>query len=338
MHTPDFESLKIEIEKSKSIVIVMHKGPDGDAIGSALGLANVLLKLNKSIAVIAPNEFSENLKWVPGNHLILDHYHQKEEVKEAFATADLLFCLDFNEPSRAWHVEPLIREFTGYKAMIDHHQEPADFTHFTYSDTTASSTCELVFKTVKALYGDTLFCPTVGKCLYLGLVTDTGSFRFQSATSETLTIAAYLLDLGVNQSEIYDNVFDQNPINRLKLTGYALSHKLEFFPEFATALITLSQEEMEKYHYKPGYTEGLVNYGLSIQGAHLACLMSEKDGQVRISFRSRGSFSVNEFSRGHFNGGGHNNAAGGISKETLTETREKFLKLLPFYKNNIVNS
>jgi phosphoesterase RecJ-like protein len=336
--TPNFSQLKNQIDNSNKVVIVMHKSPDGDAIGSSLALANVLEKLNKTVVVIAPNEYPENLQWLKGNHLVVNNYNQKDKVKEAFVDADIVFCLDFNEPSRAWGVEPLINAFKGYIAMIDHHQEPADFAQFVYSDTKASSTCEMIYHTLEALELSHLIDKEVGQCIYLGMVTDTGSFRFKSTSSTTLMVAAKLMELGVNHVEIYERVFDESPLDRLRLTGYALSQKLEVFEEFGVALISLTQAELQKFNFQPGFTEGLVNYGLSVRGVNLACLMTEKEGQIRLSFRSLGKFSVNDFSRGHFNGGGHINAAGGISNLSMEKTRENFIKLLPFYKNQILDS
>jgi phosphoesterase RecJ-like protein len=229
-------------------------------------------------------------------------------------------------------MEGVLSESKGIKIMIDHHQAPDDYATYMFSDVAMSSTCEMVYHFIQMLEDTSKIDAAIATCLYVGIMTDTGSFRFKSTTSTTHKIIAELIDKGADNTEIHNNVYDTNGYERLQLLGCALNN-LKVIPEYKTAYISLSQEELHRFNYKKGDTEGIVNYGLSINNVVLAAIFIEdkQEGIIKISLRSKGNFSVNELSRAHFNGGGHTNAAGGKSYESLNNTIEKFISILPSY-------
>src|SRR5690606_11274897 len=328
----NIEHLKQLLATPKSIVIVSHKNPDGDAIGSSLGLYHFLEKFGHGVTVIMPNEYPDFLKWMPGENGILKQDSQTKECDELIQKADLIFTLDFNALHRAGNMETVLAESDAVKIMIDHHQEPDGYATYTVSDIYMSSTCDMVYHFIDMLDGLNTIDANVSTCLYAGIMTDTGSFRFPSTTSKTHRVIANLIESGANNAEVHNNIYDANSFERLQLLGCALNN-LKVIPESRTAYFTLSQEELNQYNYKKGDTEGVVNYGLSLKNIVLSAIFIEdkQEGIVKISLRSKGSFSVNEFSRAHFNGGGHTNAAGGISDLSLNDTVEKFISILPKY-------
>lgn len=334
MNKEDILSLKELLSSPKKIVIVAHKNPDGDAIGSSLGLYHFLIKLNHKVAVIMPNDFPDFLKWIPGVEDVIIYDYQKNSSDKLIHNADLIFTLDFNALHRTGTMETALSNSPGLKIMIDHHQSPDDYPAFTYSDILMSSTSEMVYHFIDNQDYIDLIDKTIATCLYVGIMTDTGSFRFNATTSKTHHVIADLIDKGANNSEIHNNVYDSFSYDRLQLLGKALTN-LRVLPEYRTAYMSLSQEELNAYNYKKGDTEGVVNYGLSIQNVVLSAIFIEdkQEGIVKISLRSKGGFSVNEMSRVHFNGGGHTNAAGGRSYLSLKETIEQFISILPQYKN-----
>ncbi|SFC80821.1 DHH family phosphoesterase [Algibacter pectinivorans] len=338
MKTQDITSLKQLLSSAKKIVIVPHKNPDGDAIGSTLGLYHYLKKGNHDVTVIAPNDYPHFLKWIPGNESILKHDTQRDTCEDLINNVDIIFTLDFNAFHRTGQMETVLAHSKALKIMIDHHQAPDDYATYTYSDVSMSSTCEMVYNFIDFLGDEHLVDNTIATCLYVGIMTDTGSFRFRSTTSKTHAIISKLIDKGANNNEIHNNVYDTNSYERLQLLGCALTN-LKVIPESRAAYITLSQDELQKYNYKKGDTEGVVNYGLSLDGIVLAAIFIEdkNEGIIKISLRSKGNFSVNEMSRAHFEGGGHTNAAGGKSDLTLTETVEKFISILPSYNKALNN-
>ena len=332
MNKQDISAIKALLSAKKKIVIVPHKNPDGDAIGSTLGLWHYLNKGPHKVHVVVPNDYPSFLKWIPGNDGILKHDSQKQACEDVIHDADIIFTLDFNAFHRTGNMETILSESNALKIMIDHHQAPDDYATYTYSDVGMSSTCEMVYHFIDYL-GDTgLIDADTATCLYVGIMTDTGSFRFRSTTSTTHNIVAKLIEKGANNTDIHNNVYDTNSYKRLQLLGCALSN-LNVIPESRAAFITLSQDELQKYDYKKGDTEGIVNYALSLDGIVLAAIFIEdrKEGIIKISLRSKGNFSVNEMSRAHFEGGGHTNAAGGKSHLSLQKTTEKFISILPKY-------
>lgn len=332
MTKQDISSIKTLLSSPKKIIIVPHKNPDGDAIGSTLGLYHFLLKNNHSAQIIVPNDYPNFLKWIPGESTILKHDSDKENCDNLINNADIIFTLDFNAFHRTGNMETVLTHSNAVKIMIDHHQEPDDYAKYTFSDVTMSSTCEMVYHFIDMLGETDSIDEDIATSLYVGIMTDTGSFRFRSTTSTTHRIIAKLIDKGADNNTIHNNVYDTNSYNRLQLLGCALSN-LKVIPESRTAYITLSQNELSKFDYKKGDTEGVVNYALSLDNIIFAAIFIEdrKEGIIKISLRSKGEFSVNAFSRAHFNGGGHNNAAGGRSELSLKKTVEKFIGILPSY-------
>ena len=332
-HT-EIEKIKILLASPKNIVIVPHKNPDGDAMGSTVGLYHYLKQYNHNATVISPNDYPNFLKWIPGNNQVLIHDYQTETCNNLIEKADIIFTLDFNALHRTGNMETVLEKSKAIKILIDHHQSPDNYAQYIYSDVSMSSTCQMVYQFIQML-GDThLIDSNIASCLYLGIMTDTGSFRFPCTTSNTHIIVADLIEKGANSAYIHNQVYDTNSYERLQLLGCALNN-LKVIPESRTAYITLSQDELNKYNFKKGDTEGVVNYGLSLENIVFAVIFIEdkQEGIIKISLRSKGNFSVNDFSRAHFNGGGHINAAGGRSDVSLNDTINKFIAILPDYSN-----
>ncbi|GGK33095.1 exopolyphosphatase [Yeosuana aromativorans] len=338
MTQQDIKNIKQLLATPKRIVIVPHKNPDGDAIGSTLGLYHYLLKYNHNVTVIAPNDYPGFLKWIPGESTILKYDSQADDCDALIKKADIIFTLDFNALHRTGNMEPVLEQSDAVKILIDHHQEPDDYATYVFSDVSMSSTCQMIYHFIDMLGDNDKIDTNIATCLYVGIMTDTGSFRFASTTSTTHRIIAYLIEKGANVADIHNHVYDNNSYDRLQLLGCALSN-LKVIPELRTAYISLSQKELNKYNFKKGDTEGVVNYGLSLENIVLAAIFIEdkQEGIIKISLRSKGNFSVNDLSRAHFNGGGHINAAGGRSELSLNETIKKFISILPDYSNALNN-
>jgi bifunctional oligoribonuclease and PAP phosphatase NrnA len=313
----------------KKIVIIPHRSPDGDAMGSTLALYHFLLKLNHNPVVISPNEFPNSLAWLPGSETVLIYENDKENGIKILNETEMVFTLDFNALHRTGEMEQVLNKLSVPMIMIDHHQKPDIYATVTYSDTSIGSTCEMIYNLISYLDKKDLLDKTIATCIYTGITTDTGSFRFPSTTSTTHRIVADLIDLGINNSAIHNSLFDDNSANRLQLLGRALQN-IKVFPEYKTSYITLSQKELDEFHYQKGDTEGIVNYGLSIKGIHFSAIFIEHRDEniIKISLRSQGNFDVNQFARLHFNGGGHINAAGGKSYESMKATTNKFEELI----------
>jgi len=343
MQNPIFDisqlnSLFQELHKAKTILIFGHKSPDGDSIGSTLALHHYLDNKGIKSQVIHPDGFPNFLKWMPGTDSILLFDKHKDEVKELIEKADVIFNLDYNEQSRVGKdLGELLTKSNATKVMIDHHQQPDNFADYTFSDTKSCSTAQLVYEFIESNNDLDSLDETIGNCIYTGLLTDTGSFRFPSVTPKTHTIAADLISKGVIHSTIHEQIFDINTPERLKLLGYTLNNKLEVLPEINTAIISLTVKEMQEHKTQKGYTEGFVNTALSIFGVNLAVFVKEDTHIVKISFRSKGDIPVNEFSKLHFGGGGHINAAGGASKLTVEETVNKIKTELPAFLEQLKN-
>jgi phosphoesterase RecJ-like protein len=334
LSTTDLSELRNLLRTPKRIAIVSHKSPDGDAIGSSLGLYHYLVSKGHEVSVVMPNDYPTFLKWLPGNDKVVLHEGNEHNAEALVNAADVLFCLDFNTPNRAFGLENVIVSSKNVKVMIDHHPQPDGFVDFMLSDTSSCSTAQLVFKFAQMM-GDSIPNRESGECLYTGIMTDSGNFRFPSTTAETHRIVADLMELGVDISDIYNQVNNTSSEHRLRLLGYCINDKLSVLREFRTAFISLSLEEKKRFHFQQGDTEGTVNYPLSIEGIDFSAIFIESEDVVKISFRSIGRFDVNEFARSHFDGGGHRNAAGGRSDLPLKETVEKFLSLLPQYANKL---
>ncbi|MEY8848878.1 bifunctional oligoribonuclease/PAP phosphatase NrnA [Psychroserpens sp. XS_ASV72] len=336
MNAGEISKIKTLLNVPKAIVIIPHKNPDGDAIGSTLALYHYLRLSHHNCTIIAPNDYPDFLKWMPGETTILKYDTQQESCDTLINKTDIIFTLDFNALNRIGGMESVVENSNSIKIMIDHHQQPDDYANFTYSDVTMSSTCEMVYNFIEMLGDKDLINKDIATCLYAGIMTDTGSFRFPLTTSATHHIIGELIEKGANNAEIHNQIYDTNSYDRLQLLGRALSN-LKVLPEYRTAFITLSQEELNTFNFKKGDTEGFVNYGLSLEGIIFAAIFIENQQEniIKISLRSKGDFSVNELSRAHFNGGGHTNAAGGRSDLSLKDTIDKFISILPEYKQDL---
>ncbi|TXD49598.1 MULTISPECIES: DHH family phosphoesterase [unclassified Polaribacter] len=331
-----FEELKSFLATPRNIVIIGHRNPDGDAIGSTLALKHYLDKKGHLATVVMPNEYPDFLHWLPGSKTTFRFDWQNSQSQKAINNSDLIFLLDFNALHRVgFDMKNTLDAYPNDFAMIDHHQQP-DAVKYMYSDTEICSTCQMVYQFIEMNHDLELIDANVATCLYTGIMTDTGSFRFRSTTSKTHRIIADLIDKGAENDRIHSNVYDSNSYDRLLLLGKALSN-LQILPTYKTAYITLTDAEKKQFDFQKGDTEGVVNYALSLKGISFAAIFIEDSEQaiIKISFRSKGKFSVNKFSRNHFEGGGHDNAAGGKSDLTMAETVAKFTALVSEYKSEL---
>lgn len=316
-----------------------HHNPDGDAIGSVLAMYHFLRPLVDDLQVIVPNGFPGFLQWLPGHEHIMLYERKVRTAKKIIADADLIFCLDYNSLHRAGDMAEVIRTSKAERFMIDHHPQPAlaEF-HLHLSLIQTSSTAELVYRFIQECMPETEISQSLAVNLFVGIMTDTGSFSYACNYPETFTVAAELIQAGVDVEWVHRMVYDTYSEDRLRLLGYSLSQKMVILRDFKTAYISLSKKELEDYRYQVGDTEGLVNYALSIDGVVLAVLLTERKDRVRLSFRSKGDFSANRIAREHFQGGGHLNAAGGDSFESLENTITKLETVLEQYKDEIHRS
>ncbi len=327
-----YKQIETEIQAASHIVITAHKSADGDSIGSSLGLLHFIEKLGKKAVVCHPDKAPTFLYWLDTTAIIL-MTDNPEEVTAQMKKADLIFCLDYNATNRVGsEMQVLLEEATCKKIMIDHHLNPEDFPTITVSETTASSTAQLIVDLIEQSGHLELLDKKIGTPLYLGILTDTGGFRFNSVKPRTHQVLAQLLAAGVEHHLIHEKLNDTNTESRLRLQGYALSEKLEILYDHNVAIISLSKEELAKYNYQKGDTDSLANLILSIKGMRAAVVFTERDGMMKISFRSKGAENpVNVLAKEHFNGGGHANAAGGRSDLTVDGTLEKLKELIPLY-------
>tara|TARA_B100001989_G_C24525085_1_gene458169 strand:- start:476 stop:1474 length:999 start_codon:yes stop_codon:yes gene_type:complete len=332
MKATELNKLKSFLSETRKVVITTHKGPDGDAMGSSLALYNYLLKKGHSVHVITPNDYPSFLKWMKGEEYVIEYCFHEEKAKKITESAELIFCLDFNTLSRIDTYAPIVERSNALKVLIDHHQQPDTF-DFNFSDASASSTAQLIFEFLELLDDTEEIDQDIAECLYAGIMTDTGNFRFNSVCSKTHQVVSFLIEKGARNDWVYDKIHDNNSVNRLKLLGYCLSEKMEVLSDLGVSIITLTQKELQRFNFKKGDTEGVVNYALSIEGVNVAAFMVERDGIIKISFRSKGDISVNQLARDHFNGGGHINAAGG-SASTMQEAIIKFKRNISNYINN----
>lgn len=329
MKIQDIQAIQLLLATPKKIAIIPHRGPDGDAMGSTLGLYHFLLKNNHQPTVIAPNDFPDFLAWLPGSETVKIFEKDTENCTKILEEAEIIFTLDFNAFHRTGEMEHTLAKLKAPFIMIDHHQKPDDYATYMYSDTTFGSTCEMVYNFISFLDKKQDLDKTIATCIYTGILTDSGSFRFPGTTGNTHRIIAELIDLGVENTQIPVLLFDNSSYSRLQLLGRALQN-MKVFDEYKTSYTTLTQEELDAFHYVKGDTEGIVNYGLSIKGISFTAIFIENKDEniIKISFRSQGGFDVNQFARDHFNGGGHSNAAGGRSEVSMAETVKKFEDLV----------
>lgn len=335
----DLAGFKSLLNKPKKVVIVTHFKPDADALGSSLGWAGYLKKKGHAAKVITPSDYPNFLTWMPGNDEVLaldkENDEKEKQAQDFVSKADIIFCLDFSSLNRIKTLGEMVRNASAQKVLVDHHLEPEHFANFEHWDPKAASTAGLIFDLIEMMGDKDTINKNIANCLYAGLLTDTGGFRHSNTTQKEFKIASELVGAGANPSWVSKMIYDTNTLARMKLTGYVLSKKLILLPEFKTVYITLSTDELKQFNIKTGDTEGLVNYGLSIEGIKLSVFMYDRKEEIKMSFRSLGNFPANEIARKYFDGGGHKNAAGGSSKEPLEETLQKFLSILPEYKTQL---
>ena len=327
------QELKNLLSAKQNVVITTHVNPDGDAIGSSVALLNFLIKIGHDVSVIVPNDYPDFLKWMKNDELIINYSNSKNESQEKIKNASLIFCLDFNNLNRINELGDYISESKAKKVLIDHHLDPIDFYDFKIHDVKASATAELVYNFLIELDSNAVD-KDISEALYTGILTDTGSFKF-SMSPKVHKIVSDLMIRGVDIGFINNKIYDSNSLDKLKLIGYALSEKLEVISDGNAAYIVLSRKDLKDHNFKKGDTEGLVNYALSISNVNMAVLIIETKERIKFSFRSIGQFSVNEFAKKYFNGGGHKNAAGGSLEDKLSVALEKFLKDISKYSKDL---
>tara|TARA_Y100001934_G_scaffold81932_1_gene101630 strand:- start:661 stop:1653 length:993 start_codon:yes stop_codon:yes gene_type:complete len=327
------QELKNLLSAKQNVVITTHVNPDGDAIGSSVALLNFLIKMGHDVSVIVPNDYPDFLKWMKNDELIINYSNSKNESQDKIKNASLIFCLDFNNLNRINDLGDYISESNAKKVLIDHHLDPSDFYDFKIHDVKASATAELVYNFLIELDSNAVD-KDISEALYTGILTDTGSFKF-SMSPKVHKIVSDLMIRGVDIGFINNKIYDSNSLDKLKLIGYALSEKLEVISNGNAAYIVLSRKDLKDHNFKKGDTEGLVNYALSISNVNMAVLIIETKERIKFSFRSIGQFSVNEFAKKYFNGGGHKNAAGGSLEDKLSVALEKFLKDISKYSKDL---
>lgn len=327
-------TLKQILAEPKRILITTHYKPDGDALGSSLAMLLWLRARGHHIHVVVPSDYPAFLSWLPHQEEAIVYTENKALSDELIAQAELIFCLDFNGLARTNDMQVALRESTASKIMIDHHLAPEGFDDFRHWNTSAAATAYLVYDFIVNLMDDRkAITPEIATCLYTGIMTDTGSFRFQSTTAEIHLVIADLISLGAKNAEIHDLVYNSSSENRLKFLGFCLLNRLVVLPEFNTAYFSITKEDLLRFNIITGDTEGLVNYALSISGIRLAALIIDRTNQIKLSLRSTGSFPANEICAKYFNGGGHRNAAGGHDNLPIEEVITKFKNILPLYKD-----
>jgi len=331
----DYSTVAKILKQSKNIIITSHSNPDGDAIGSSLALYNLFSKLGFNVNVCIPNKIPGYLRWMKNCEKILIYKKDHVKIKEILKETEIIFCLDYNDLHRLEDMSELIIDSEATKILIDHHPKVENDIDYKFSTTETSSTAELIYDFIKGIGYENLIDKEIAECIYVGIITDTGSLSYLCNFQSTYLIIANLIGLGIDGKRIHQLVYDTFSENRLRLLGYSLSEKLKVLKEFSTAYIYLSKSDLKKFKYQVGDTEGLVNYALSIKGIRFAALFTEREKVVRISFRSKDNFRVNEFAIKHFEGGGHDNAAGANSYISLEKTLEKFENLLIEYKNRL---
>ena len=334
----EIAAIKDVLKDHENIVITSHRNPDGDAVGSSLALMHWLRKRGHNVKVILPSEYPNFLAWMDGVAEIIVHDNEAEKANELVHAADHIFCLDFNSLERIDRLGEEVAKVDCPITMIDHHLAPKDFDTYRLHDTAASSTCELIYRFIAEVFDDTAnLTVTIGECILTGILTDTGSFKY-ATSPELFRIVASLIELGVSDYKLQDYIFNCQHEKNLRLLGHCLKNRMQIFDEYHTGLIYLSKKDYEDFDIQRGDTEGIVNYMLKIQNIVFAVFITEQPNIVKLSFRSKGTFSVEEFSKAHFKGGGHKNASGGYSFKGLRGTINQFKAVLPQYEAALKNT
>ncbi|MCX6286026.1 MAG: bifunctional oligoribonuclease/PAP phosphatase NrnA [Bacteroidetes bacterium] len=335
LENTDFNKIREVLDKSGKIILTTHTNPDGDAIGSSLAMFLYLKKRGFSVKVIIPDLYPEFLAWLPSAKEIMIYEKDPGSCKKIVKESDLIICVDFNNLSRLNDLGKVIKKSESVKILIDHHLYPAEDFAYRISFSKISSTSELVYDFICESGYKNLLDKEIASCLYTGIVTDTGSYSYACNYVKTYLITAELFRLGIDGEHIHRLIYDTYSESRLRLLGYAVSDGLTVLHEFHSAYIVLTKENLERFRYQVGDTEGVVNYALSIKDINLAALFMERDDHVKVSFRSKGNFSVDRLAREHFGGGGHSNASGANCSMSLRKTVERFLELLPEFREQL---
>jgi len=323
---------------SKSIVLVPHTNPDGDAMGSVLGLWRVLQNAGYKVKVVSPTKYPTFYHWMDGHDEVINYSHHPKQSARAFEESDLLICMDFNQLSRVGDMKLLVETYPGKKILIDHHPYPGNFTDLLISDITYSSTAELIFTVLQQTGFAQFIDKRAATSFFTGIMTDTGSFDFNVSNPNTFETVAQLTRMGVDQLAVHSKIYDNYSADRMRLMGFCLSNRMKVYPEYHAACMYITLEDQKAFNFKTGDNEGFVNMPLSINGVIFSALFTEKEKYIKTSFRSKGEFAVNEVSEKYFNGGGHRNAAGGEFYASLAEALEQFEKLLPEFESKIKQS
>jgi bifunctional oligoribonuclease and PAP phosphatase NrnA len=334
LKTSFIKEVQQKLKISKNIVVLTHHNPDGDAVGSVLAMW-FYLKNNYNTTAIVPNDFPEFYKWMPGADSIKIASKSKQECSDLIANADMIFCLDFNSPDRVGGLLQDLKNSKATKVLLDHHLLPDDFFKIAYTQPETSSAAELVYEFIVAMGDEALIDYNIAVAVYVGIITDTGSFSHSCNYPQTYAITSKLFEKGIDAAELQRLVFCNFSESRIRLLGYCLSEKLTIIEKYSTAYIVITKEEMKRFHFKIGDSEGIVNYGLTIKGIKLAALFNERNDFVKLSLRSAGEIDVNKFARKHFSGAGHKNASGADIKKPLKESIEEFISLLPLYEKEL---
>jgi phosphoesterase RecJ-like protein len=323
------------LDRAKKVAILTHSNPDGDAIGSSLALGLALRKRGLEANVVIPDGLPDFLRWLPGIEISTTFVYKKEKATGIVSEADLIFCLDFNDPDRLNGIEEVMFSSGAKKILIDHHEEPVYFADLTISETCRGSVGEMIYLLFEELFEEEVLDRDIATCLYVAIMTDTGNFNYASSYPEIFHIVGNLMKYGIEKDRIYSRVYDAFSEDRLRLQGYCMQEKLVVLPAYHTGYISLTDEELKRFNHRKGDTEGFVNIPFSVKGVRFTALFVEKKDRIKVSFRSRGSFPVNRIAADHYHGGGHINAAGGDSFLSMEETLSHFESLLPLYAKQL---
>jgi len=332
----EISELQQLLNQKKNIVITAHTNPDGDAIGATMAMYHYLTKLGNKVDMMVPNKFPEYYSWLPDSDRIIIYEKEAKLAQKLLKEADIVFSLDYNALHRLGALAEIVRNTTGIRILIDHHIDPErESFNYCHSYTDISSTGELVYDFITKMGDENLIDKKTGEAIYTCIVTDTGSFSFSCNRPNTYIITSKLISLGVDAEKIHKLIYDTYSENRLRLLGFAISNRMIVWEEMHTAIIYLTKSDLQKYDYQVGDTEGVVNFPLSMAKINMSVLITEKENKLRLSFRSKGGFSVNNLARAHFEGGGHRNAAGGKSTESVDELINRLKSVMSNYKNKL---
>lgn len=324
----DTQALKDFLHTPKKIVITTHANPDADALGSSLGLHHFLIKLGHDVNTIVPSSYPDFLEWMPGNSFVINYEKSKEIADKLVLGADLLFCLDFSGFGRIKEMKEIAQKASAKVVLVDHHLNPEIKPDYNFWNDHSAATAEIIYDLIVDFGNKEAIDKGIAECLYAGIMTDTGSFKHPSTTSKIHRIVAELIDLGADVNKVSRLIYDTNSLQRLRFLGHALAEKLKVDEKARIAYFVIEEDDFKDFKLKQGDTEGLVNYALSIKGIVVAAIIIQGENEIKLSFRSIGDFAVNKFAEEYFNGGGHKNASGGMSKLTLKETENKFIELI----------